>query len=305
MVNGLWSLALSATLGVTPPAYGQVPAAALRAPAAYQGHYAAPARIMPVGLEAEPTTDPSELQPAVDVPPPPPEALQGVYGEPRLPADSQEPWLHGYIREIPAYGGFNSARPYNYKHVQPHAQTAGGWGMSPQAPYSQQFWGGYHDEATMRQHLTTLGTEEYAAEIARLKARQDFQEQLKRPSHGSASSLTGGHLDPASYETESPVQQATPVEKPVPQLAPTTPPAPTPVPQPTSASAPQKVEQKVQQATYAETEQLHRLQQQIKRQNQQLEQLQRVIHEQQFEEVQGKERNGRSLRSGIKPLFRR
>ena len=304
MVNGLWSLALSATLGVAPPSYGQVPAHGYRAPH-YQGHYAAPAHIVPVGLEVPPAP-PSELQPAIDAPPPPPEALEGVYSEPRLPADAQEPWLHGYIQEIPAYGGFNSARPYNYKHVQPQAQTAGGWGMSPQAPYSQQFWGGYHDEATMRQHLTTLGTEEYAAEIARLKARHDFEEQLKRSPSSSAPSLTSGHLNPASFESEVKVPQATPVEKPVPQLAPTTvPPAPTSAPQTTAAPAPKKVEQKVQQATYAETEQLQRLQQQIKRQNQQLEQLQRVIHEQQFEEVEEKERNGRSLRSGIKPLFRR
>ena len=54
--------------------------------------------------------------------------------------DYQAPWLHGYTQEIPAYSGFHSFRPYNYKHVLNQSQIVGGWGLSPASPYSQQYW---------------------------------------------------------------------------------------------------------------------------------------------------------------------
>ncbi len=69
------------------------------------------------------------------------------------PYDGQEPWLHGYFREIPAYGGYHYFRPYNYRHVLPQSQAAGGWGMPPTLPYSQQFWHRYHDNAVMNEEL--------------------------------------------------------------------------------------------------------------------------------------------------------
>jgi hypothetical protein len=73
-------------------------------------------------------------------------------GDELYPYDAPEPWLHGYFQEIPAYGGYQAFRPYNYKHVLSQAQTSGGWGMSPQMPYSQQFWHRYHQRATMQYH---------------------------------------------------------------------------------------------------------------------------------------------------------
>jgi hypothetical protein len=60
--------------------------------------------------------------------------------EPRFPFDCPQPWLHGYIQEIPAYAGFHAFRPYNYKHVYSQSQIAAGWGLSPLSPYSQQYW---------------------------------------------------------------------------------------------------------------------------------------------------------------------
>jgi hypothetical protein len=60
--------------------------------------------------------------------------------EPRFYFDCPQPWLHGYIQETPAYAGFHSFRPYNYKHVFAQSQIAGGWGISPTSPYSQQYW---------------------------------------------------------------------------------------------------------------------------------------------------------------------
>lgn len=79
-----------------------------------------------------------------------PEATGGVYGEQQLRYDSPHPWMHGYWQEMPAYGGYGAFRPYNYKHVLAQSQAAGGWGMSPTMPYSQQFWHRYRQRASMR-----------------------------------------------------------------------------------------------------------------------------------------------------------
>lgn len=76
--------------------------------------------------------------------------LTGSIEEELYPYDGPEPWIHGYWQEIPSYGGFAAFRPYNYKHVLSQSQTAGGWGMSAQMPYSQQFWHRYQQRAGMR-----------------------------------------------------------------------------------------------------------------------------------------------------------
>ncbi len=59
------------------------------------------------------------------------------------PYDQQDPWLHGQYQRIPAYGGFASFRPYNYRHVFAQAQIATIWGTPHGLPYSQQFWNRY------------------------------------------------------------------------------------------------------------------------------------------------------------------
>lgn len=59
------------------------------------------------------------------------------------PYDRQDPWLHGHYQRIPAYGGFASYRPYNYRHVFAQTQIAGQWGLPHGMPYSQQFWNKY------------------------------------------------------------------------------------------------------------------------------------------------------------------
>jgi hypothetical protein len=64
----------------------------------------------------------------------------GAAFEPRFCFDCPAPWLHGYIQEVPQYAGCYSFRPYNYKHVFAQSQIATGWGFSPTAPYSQQYW---------------------------------------------------------------------------------------------------------------------------------------------------------------------
>ncbi|MCA9082001.1 MAG: hypothetical protein KDA58_15675 [Planctomycetaceae bacterium] len=67
--------------------------------------------------------------------------------EPLFSYDDQEHWKHGWMQDMPYYGGFETFRPYNYHHVFGQATTAQGWGMS--MPYSQQFWHRY-------EHLTNL-----------------------------------------------------------------------------------------------------------------------------------------------------
>lgn len=78
--------------------------------------------------------------------------------EPLFPYDSQYPWMHGYFQEMPAYGGFTYFRPFNYKHVMPQSQTAGGWGMSPTMPYSQQFWHRFQQQASMNPQMSDYRT---------------------------------------------------------------------------------------------------------------------------------------------------
>ncbi len=73
----------------------------------------------------------------------------GLAGEPMFRYDAQEPWLHGYFQEIPAYGGHHAFRPYNYKQLLAQSQAAAGWGLSATMPYSQQFWHRYEEKAKM------------------------------------------------------------------------------------------------------------------------------------------------------------
>jgi hypothetical protein len=76
--------------------------------------------------------------PAVAVPGYAPMQSTVVCSESRYPFDAQDPWLHGYYQETPAYAGFHAFRPYNYKHVFAQSQLAAEWGGSATAPYSHQ-----------------------------------------------------------------------------------------------------------------------------------------------------------------------
>jgi len=71
------------------------------------------------------------------------QTVAGGDGVQLYPYDQQDPWLHGYYQRYPAYGGFASFRPYNYRHVFSQTQIASGWGSAHGMPYSQQFWNKY------------------------------------------------------------------------------------------------------------------------------------------------------------------
>lgn len=110
------------------------------------------------------------------------------------PYDAPDAWQHGYFQEIPAYGGYGAFRPYNYKHVLAQSQAAGGWGMSPTMPYSQQFWHRYHDQAAMKEHLSRVGAAEYTAELARIRAQHDFAAQQRQAALSQQSPPASGAL---------------------------------------------------------------------------------------------------------------
>jgi hypothetical protein len=154
--NGLWLVAVAVALGSA--------SVTAQGPAIPGLHEAAvPVHSEPVrtghgaaGFSADagwsgPATVPFDGGPLVGPgpggPPLPPPAVP--LGDPLFPYDSQEPWMHGYFQEIPAYGGYLSFRPYNYRHVLSQSQAAGGWGMRPTMPYSHHFWHRYHEQATM------------------------------------------------------------------------------------------------------------------------------------------------------------
>ncbi|MCA9077012.1 MAG: hypothetical protein KDA93_18440 [Planctomycetaceae bacterium] len=63
--------------------------------------------------------------------------------EPLYQYDDLEVWKHGWIQIMPYYGGYHSYRPYNYKNVFSQSAQSAAWGMSPTAPYSQQFYHRY------------------------------------------------------------------------------------------------------------------------------------------------------------------
>jgi len=70
--------------------------------------------------------------------------IAGGCGGQLYPFDQQDPWLHGHFQRVPAYGGFATFRPYNYRHVFSQTQIATSvWGAPHGQAYSQQFWNHY------------------------------------------------------------------------------------------------------------------------------------------------------------------
>ena len=65
--------------------------------------------------------------------------------------DDQEPWKHGWKKQMPYHEGFQAFRPYNYHHVFGQTQTAAAYGQT--MPYSQQWWHRYHSVSAQYNHL--------------------------------------------------------------------------------------------------------------------------------------------------------
>ena len=130
-------------------------------------------------------------------------SFAGPNGDQVYPFDAPMPWVHGHFQEIPAYGGYGSFQPYNYKHVLSQSQAAGGWGMPPTMPYSQQYWHPYQPQAAMTAEQAAAA--EYAAEMARLRAREDYRTHGYRPAPpASMTSQQAGPVTPASGTMAAP-----------------------------------------------------------------------------------------------------
>lgn len=142
------------------------------------------------------------------------------YGEQLYRYDYQAPWHHYYFQEMPAYGGFNAFRPYNYKHLLAQSQAAGGWGLSPQMPYSQQYWHRYQQRALM-QKMASTGVPTYTPALAQqpptyapnnVGNTYQPQPQLGQPQFGGAQ-VNPAQINPATFQRlpqpngQYPVQQ--------------------------------------------------------------------------------------------------
>ncbi|MCA9114004.1 MAG: hypothetical protein KDA79_02895 [Planctomycetaceae bacterium] len=127
------------------------------------------------------------------------------------PFDAPEPWLHGYFQEIPAYGGWAAFRPYNYRHVLSQSQAAGGWGMSPQMPYSHQFWHRYQERATMAndvaQHRQAppadYASARQAGPVYQTAARRNYTAPARQPVYPAAQQYNGAQYNPAQYSGQA------------------------------------------------------------------------------------------------------
>lgn len=82
----------------------------------------------------------------------------GGGGDQLYPFDSPEPWLHGYFQKLPAYGGYASFRPHNYKHVLAQMEVARRWGMSPVMAYSHQWYHRYRQRSGMHPNFGMGGS---------------------------------------------------------------------------------------------------------------------------------------------------
>ncbi len=107
------------------------------------------------------------------------DTVAGGDGVQLYPYDQQDPWLHGYFQRYPAYGGFSSFRPYNYRHVFAQTQLAGTWGLPHGMPYSQQFWNKYRG-SYLDQNLHSQAMPEAAPQT--IPAGQYAMPQLTIPS---------------------------------------------------------------------------------------------------------------------------
>lgn len=120
-----------------------------------------------------------------------------------FPFDIYETWAHGYFQDMPVYGGYRNFRPYNYKHVLSQSQVAGGWGMSPNMPYSHEYFR-RREQASLDRRRATLEDETYRTELARLRAQHEYSQSLAESGQRAAS---GGYA-PSLNEQSRPVDQA-------------------------------------------------------------------------------------------------
>lgn len=138
----------------------------------------------------------------------------GGGGDQLYPFDSPEPWLHGYFQEMPAYSGYSSFRPHNYKHILAQMQTAGRWGIETTMPFSHQWYHRYRQQSGMHPNWDTRaassGTDSYQNYAAAPPAQRDVV-QTSAPRQYSESvdvaALNRGYADTAIPGISTPTYQ--------------------------------------------------------------------------------------------------
>ena len=123
--------------------------------------------------------------------------------------DDQEPWKHGWKKQMPYHEGYQAFRPYNYHHVFGQTQTAAAYGQS--MPYSQQWWHRYQSVSAQYNHLqgqppmAMPAIQRCGLRLVRRPPGMTAQPQSDRtapPPYGSLWSRTSGSYPapPGTYE---------------------------------------------------------------------------------------------------------
>lgn len=136
----------------------------------------------------------------------------GSSQEQLYPYDDQEKWKHGYLKEMPYYHGYHSFKPYNYHHVFSQSQTASGWGMNPNTPYSQQFWHKYENMASPGSPMISQAEREYIEhKLVEMQLQQQAQQQIQSVNQFNGGSFVQGAAGQAivTQEVAPIVYQAT------------------------------------------------------------------------------------------------
>jgi hypothetical protein len=141
--------------------------------------------------------------------------VAGGDGVQLYPYDQQDPWLHGYYQRYPAYGGFASYRPYNYRHVLAQTQIASGWGGSHGMPYSHQFWNKYRSSYLDQNLHSQAQPGRSAASSYSRHPETQAQPLIQRP---GAPFYPASTIRPIAYESAA-QQTAAPQERPVQPVA--------------------------------------------------------------------------------------
>ena len=117
----------------------------------------------------------------------------GSSNEQLYPYDDQEKWKHGYLKEMPYYHGYHSFRPYNYHHVYSQSQTAGGWGMNPNSPQSQQFWHKYEQMASPGSPMISQSERAWQDEqMVQRQLQSQAQQQIQMQNQHNGGSFING-----------------------------------------------------------------------------------------------------------------
>ncbi len=120
------------------------------------------------------------------------------------PYDQQDPWIHGQYQRVPAYGGFASFRPYNYRHVFSQTQIATNWGDSHGMPYSQQFWNKYRG-SYLQGNLHSQAEPAFGSPVASSQGSMIYKTAYSVPAQPRPIHQTAGPLNTVPHDNGRPV----------------------------------------------------------------------------------------------------